>query len=59
MTKYHVLTEPPFSVEIMRDWFNLIDDDGWVGREQILGEEARSKVKPFSLIPDETTYTIL
>ncbi|KAJ8078522.1 Processing alpha glucosidase I [Marasmius tenuissimus] len=33
-----------FSVEILRDWINLIDDDGWVAREQILGEEARSKV---------------
>lgn len=28
----------------MRSWFNLIDDDGWIGREQILGAEARSKV---------------
>ncbi|KAJ7273466.1 glycoside hydrolase family 63 protein [Mycena haematopus] len=26
------------------DWIDLIDDDGWVAREQILGEEARSKV---------------
>ena len=32
------------SLEILRDWVNLIDEDGWVGREQILGEEARSKV---------------
>lgn len=32
------------SLEILRDWINLIDEDGWVGREQILGEEARSKV---------------
>lgn len=28
----------------MKSWFNLIDDDGWIGREQILGQEARSKV---------------
>ncbi|KAF8803526.1 glycoside hydrolase [Phlegmacium glaucopus] len=35
-----------FSLEILRDWIGLIDDDGWVGREQILGEEARSKVPP-------------
>ncbi|KAG7092230.1 hypothetical protein E1B28_008596 [Marasmius oreades] len=33
-----------FSVEILKDWINLIDEDGWVAREQILGEEARSKV---------------
>ena len=33
------------SLEILKDWINLIDDDGWVAREQILGEEARSKVR--------------
>ncbi|PPQ81232.1 hypothetical protein CVT25_015756 [Psilocybe cyanescens] len=33
-----------FSLEILKDWIDLIDDDGWVAREQILGEEARSKV---------------
>lgn len=32
-------------MEILKDWINLIDDDGWVAREQILGEEARSKVR--------------
>ncbi|KZT11512.1 glycoside hydrolase family 63 protein [Laetiporus sulphureus 93-53] len=32
------------SLEILRDWINLIDEDGWVAREQILGEEARSRV---------------
>jgi mannosyl-oligosaccharide glucosidase len=32
------------SLEILKDWVNLIDADGWVAREQILGEEARSKV---------------
>lgn len=41
------------SLEILKDWINLIDDNGWVAREQILGEEARSKVKcfPFVLLP--------
>ncbi|KAM0791195.1 hypothetical protein ACM66B_005677 [Microbotryomycetes sp. NB124-2] len=34
------------SLEILKSWINLIDEDGWVGREQILGEEARSKVPP-------------
>jgi len=33
-----------FSLEILKDWIDLIDNDGWVAREQILGEEARSKV---------------
>lgn len=32
------------SLEILKSWVDLIDEDGWVGREQILGEEARSKV---------------
>ncbi|KAF3935667.1 hypothetical protein ABW19_dt0206655 [Dactylella cylindrospora] len=32
------------AMEIVRSWFNLIDEDGWIAREQILGEEARSKV---------------
>lgn len=32
------------SLEILKDWIGLIDQDGWVAREQILGEEARSKV---------------
>jgi hypothetical protein len=38
------LSFPLASLEILKDWINLIDDDGWVAREQILGEEARSKV---------------
>lgn len=33
-----------YSLDILRSWINLIDENGWVGREQILGEEARSKV---------------
>jgi mannosyl-oligosaccharide glucosidase len=32
------------SLEILADWIALIDEDGWVAREQILGEESRSKV---------------
>ncbi|MCJ1420778.1 Processing alpha glucosidase I [Xylographa parallela] len=32
------------TLEIVRSWFKLMDDDGWIGREQILGAEARSKV---------------
>ncbi|KIJ69518.1 glycoside hydrolase family 63 protein [Hydnomerulius pinastri MD-312] len=34
------------SLEILKDWINLIDENGWVAREQILGEEARSRVPP-------------
>ncbi|CAB4480583.1 glycoside hydrolase [Rhizophagus irregularis] len=32
------------SLDIIKHWVSLIDNDGWVAREQILGEEARSKV---------------
>ena len=37
------LVDHHHSLEILKDWIDLIDDDGWVAREQILGEEARSK----------------
>ncbi|KAF2180304.1 glycoside hydrolase family 63 protein [Zopfia rhizophila CBS 207.26] len=32
------------TLDIVKSWFNLMDEDGWIGREQILGPEARSKV---------------
>ncbi|KAL1717272.1 glycoside hydrolase family 63 protein [Schizophyllum commune] len=38
------LVDPDYSLEILHEWIDLIDDDGWVAREQILGEEARSRV---------------
>jgi mannosyl-oligosaccharide glucosidase len=34
------------TLDIVRSWFRLMDDDGWIAREQILGLEARSKVPP-------------
>lgn len=40
--KGHKLTK--ISLEIVKSWFSLVDEDGWVAREQILGDEARSKV---------------
>ncbi|THH08538.1 hypothetical protein EW145_g2643 [Phellinidium pouzarii] len=43
------------SLEILKDWINLIDEDGWVAREQILGEEARSKV-PEEFITQVPSY---
>ncbi|KAI8596799.1 glycoside hydrolase [Dissophora ornata] len=32
------------SLEIIESWFNRQDQDGWIQREQILGDEARSRV---------------
>ena len=32
------------TLDIVRSWFRLMDEDGWIGREQILGAEARTKV---------------
>ncbi|PNS14449.1 hypothetical protein CAC42_3735 [Sphaceloma murrayae] len=32
------------TLQIVKSWFNTMDDDGWIPREQILGPEARSKV---------------
>ncbi|OQV04143.1 hypothetical protein CLAIMM_09071 [Cladophialophora immunda] len=34
------------TIDIVKSWFNLMDQDGWIAREQILGPEARSKVPP-------------
>ncbi|KAF4535015.1 Glucosidase i [Lasiodiplodia theobromae] len=34
------------AMEIVRSWLSLMDDDGWIAREQILGSEVRSKVPP-------------
>ncbi|BCR88942.1 mannosyl-oligosaccharide glucosidase [Aspergillus chevalieri] len=33
-------------LEIVKSWFSLMDEDGWIAREQIIGAEARSKVPP-------------
>ena len=32
------------ALEIVSSWFDLMDENGWIAREQILGPEARSKV---------------
>ena len=33
-----------FALDIFSSWFDLMDENGWIAREQILGPEARSKV---------------
>ena len=32
------------AISVIQTWLELMDDDGWIAREQILGPEARSKV---------------
>lgn len=44
------------SLEILSNWIDKIDADGWVGREQILGDEARSRV-PREYITQNTEYS--
>ena len=39
-----VVWDIDLTLQIVQSWFNLMDEDGWIAREQILGEEARSKV---------------
>jgi mannosyl-oligosaccharide glucosidase len=34
------------TMEIVQSWLGLMNDDGWIAREQILGSEARSRVPP-------------
>ncbi|KHO00357.1 glucosidase I [Metarhizium album ARSEF 1941] len=32
------------TLEVITSWYNTMDEDGWIPREQILGPEARTKV---------------
>lgn len=32
------------AISVLRSWIELMNDDGWIAREQILGPEARSRV---------------
>lgn len=45
---FHLLPLLPYdsdlALEIIQSWFDLIDDDGWIAREQILGLESRARV---------------
>lgn len=34
------------ALEVLQSWLELMDEDGWIAREQVMGPEARSKVPP-------------
>ncbi|PRT53520.1 putative mannosyl-oligosaccharide glucosidase [Wickerhamiella sorbophila] len=36
--------DPDLCLQVISSWFSNMDEDGWIGREQILGPEARSRV---------------
>lgn len=36
--------DPKITVKVLRHWFSRMDENGWIPREQILGDEALSKV---------------
>ena len=39
-----------WSQDVIAHWLDLINEEGWIPREQILGDEARSKVPQVSLL---------
>lgn len=41
-------------LRILNSWFDTMDEDGYIQREQILGEEARSLVPPDFTVQDRT-----
>jgi mannosyl-oligosaccharide glucosidase len=45
--------DPELTREILRSWLSLMDKDGWIAREQILGDEARSRV-PEQFVEQQT-----
>ncbi|NWT75430.1 GCS1 glucosidase, partial [Prunella himalayana] len=47
--------DPALARDILAHWLDLLNADGWIPREQILGEEARARVPPeFVLQHSET-----
>ncbi|KAM9236603.1 mannosyl-oligosaccharide glucosidase [Leptosomus discolor] len=42
--------DPALSREVIAHWLDLMNAEGWIPREQILGEEARAKVPPEFLL---------
>uniref|UniRef100_A0A8C4UL00 Mannosyl-oligosaccharide glucosidase n=1 Tax=Falco tinnunculus TaxID=100819 RepID=A0A8C4UL00_FALTI len=47
--------DPVLSREVIAHWLDLMNTEGWIPREQILGEEARAKVPPEFLLQHSET----
>ncbi|XP_035426916.1 mannosyl-oligosaccharide glucosidase [Cygnus atratus] len=47
--------DPELSCEVIAHWFDLMNTEGWIPREQILGEEARAKVPPEFVVQHSET----
>ncbi|KAF1553121.1 Mannosyl-oligosaccharide glucosidase, partial [Eudyptes schlegeli] len=47
--------DPALSREVIAHWLDLMNAEGWIPREQILGEEARAKVPPEFLLQRSET----
>ena len=37
---------PPLAMQVLGHWLDMMNADGWIPREQVLGEEARSRIPP-------------
>uniref|UniRef100_A0ABM5GL04 Mannosyl-oligosaccharide glucosidase n=1 Tax=Pogona vitticeps TaxID=103695 RepID=A0ABM5GL04_9SAUR len=44
--------DPALSQEVLAHWLDLMNAEGWIPREQILGEEARTKVPAEFVVQD-------
>lgn len=42
--------DPRLTQEALGHWLGLLNADGWIGREQVLGDEARARVPPEFLV---------
>lgn len=42
--------DPLLTREALGHWLGLLNADGWIGREQVLGDEARARVPPEFLV---------
>ncbi|XP_006872482.1 PREDICTED: mannosyl-oligosaccharide glucosidase [Chrysochloris asiatica] len=42
--------DPHLTREALGHWLGLLNADGWIGREQVLGDEARARVPPEFLV---------